>query len=148
LPPANESEPATTAPDETALTPVPIEQGIVSNATGREGLAPLNIVTEPGRDYFVKLVDPATGADAVAIYVRGGSTAEFQVPLGSYEIRYASGSTWYGPEELFGPDTQYAKADQTFDFREDPGGYVGYTLTLIMREGGNLSTSAIAPTAF
>jgi hypothetical protein len=140
-------EPAGPAPA-WALNPIPVDQGVLYNNTGRDALAPLNIVTNPDRDYFVKLVDVTTGENAFGIYVRGGSVAEFEVPLGSYEVRYASGSTWYGTGDLFGPETAYAKAADTFDFTEDADGYVGYTLTLIMQEGGNLDTQAIAPESF
>jgi hypothetical protein len=126
----------------------PISPGIVFNETGREGVAPLNIVTPDGQDYFVKLVDSATGEDAVGLYVRGGSTAKFNVPLGIYDIRYASGTTWYGLEDLFGPATTYAEANRTFDFRKEDDQYAGYTLTLIMQEGGNLDTRTIEGDAF
>ena len=97
------------------------------NNTGRDALAPLNIVTNPDLDYFVKLIDVTTGENAMGIFVRGGSVAEFEVPLGSYEVRYASGLTWYGLGDLFGPETSYAKAAETFAFTEDADGYVGYT---------------------
>jgi len=141
-------DPAPLAPPPVDLVAQPVEQGVLYNNTGRDALAPLNIVTDPDRDYFVKLIEVTTGENAMGIFVRGGSVAEFEVPLGSYEVRYASGLTWYGLGDLFGPETSYAKAAETFAFTEDADGYVGYTLTLIMQEGGNLDTLAIAPESF
>ena len=35
---------------------------------------------------------------------------ELKVPLGTFEIRYASGKQWYGYNYLFGDDTSYSKA--------------------------------------
>ncbi len=118
------------------------------NRTGRSPVAPLQIVTKPGLDYYVKLVDLRTGLDAVGVYVSGGRATEVEVPLGSYEMRYAAGQTWYGLATLFGSKTVYAKADSRFDFRMENGGYSGYTVELILQTNGNLRTSTIRAEQF
>ena len=136
------------APPQVTLVPETISPGIIFNDTGAEGLAPFTIITSAGADYYVKLVYEGTSTPAVGIFVQGGVSNEVLVPLGRYQMRYASGSTWYGMNDLFGPDTSYAKALDVLDFREEDNQYKGYTVELILQEGGNLSTEGINPGEF
>jgi hypothetical protein len=140
--------PAPAAPAEVTLVPEAVTPGLLFDWTGGEALAPLSIVTSPGRDYYVKLVYAGTNDAAIGIYVQGGVTSEITVPLGSYEMRYASGTTWYGYTDLFGPETAYSKAVGTFDFRDEGNQYTGYTVELILQEGGNLGTEGIGAAEF
>ena len=71
-----------------------------------------------------------------------------KVPFGTYEVRYASGDTWYGYEYLFGPETSYSKADKAFTFEFDGNQISGYTITLYKVTNGNLSTKKIRPNEF
>ena len=96
----------------------------------------------------MKLVYAGTNTEAVSIYVLGGSNTEFLMPLGSFEMRYASGISWYGPVDLFGPDTIYSKAVGSFDFLDQGDRYTGYTVELILQEGGNLDTLGIGASEF
>ena len=82
------------------------------------------------------------------VFIRSGKTFETDVPLGEYEVFYATGDAWYGEDELFGPDTQYYKCDGTFDFTEDSEGYNGWTLTLTAVYNGNLDTDSIPAAVF
>ena len=82
------------------------------------------------------------------MFIRGGERLETLLPLGSYELRYAAGKTWYGTEHLFGPDTAYSRADERLDFRESPTGYSGYTIELFLQIDGNLETKSIRPEDF
>jgi len=75
--------------------------------------------------------------------VRAGTTVKVDVPIGSYEVRYACGKTWYGYDKLFGPDTVYSKADQLFDFKIIGNESRGFTITLYEVAHGNLQTSNI-----
>lgn len=85
--------------------------------TADEALAPFQVKTESGDNYLIKLVDPQTRKDVVRMYVVGGQTADFQVPLGDYEVLSASGVNWYGDELLFGPQTAYSKLDTVSRFK-------------------------------
>ena len=76
-------------------------------------------------------------------YVRAGGTLSVDVPLGTYEIYYATGNTWYGRNNLFGPDTVYQKCEGSFSFTEDVSGYNGWTLTLYPTFNGNMDTDII-----
>lgn len=84
----------------------------------------------------------------MTVFVRGGATVEVEVPLGQFEIRYASGENWYGPQYLFGPDTGYSKAEEVFQFTNDGYQISGYTITLYSVAGGNLRTSRISGNSF
>jgi len=130
------------------VLPAPVFQlpGMIWNRTGLSGSAPFQIKTSPGADYFIKLVNYQTGADAVGIFVKGGQTIEVQIPPGTYRMRYASGLTWRGEASLFGPGqlTSYSQSASNFEFTR----YGGYTVELISQTGGNMSTRSILPSQF
>ncbi len=134
------AEPVFSAP------PVSIVPGVKSGPRS-QGLAPLGIKTSPGYGYFIKLVNQY-GQTEMTIFVWGGQYFETLVPLGRYEMKYASGKTWYGAQHLFGPDTAYSKAETLFYFTQTAHGYNGYTVELIRQAGGNLPTKNINPSAF
>jgi len=115
-------------------------------ATARE--APFEIKAAQGSHYLVKLVDAFTNLSVLTVFVQSGTTVNIDVPLGTYEVRYASGETWYGYEYLFGPDTAYSKADKKFTFEVIGNQINGFTITLYKVAHGNLHTSAIKPSEF
>jgi hypothetical protein len=84
--------------------------------TDQPGRAPFKVQTEAGSNFLLKLVDPQTRKDVMRMFIAGGQEANFWVPVGEYELVYASGENWYGDELLFGPQTQYAKADTVSRF--------------------------------
>jgi len=114
--------------------------------------AGLKIDNLRGDHTLIKLVNIYTGAPAMTVFVQAGAFAEVKVPIGSYEVRYASGDKWYGKEHLFGPTTAYSKADENFRFSEEVTS-TGYTtdvwsITLYKVQNGNLSTSTIDSSQF
>jgi hypothetical protein len=148
------TSPVSQALTQVASAPLPpaVEQntGLVWNRTGRRAEAPLTIVTSSGSDYYVKLIDAYTGADAIAIFVKGGQRIDVEVPIGSYKFRYATGVTWRGEQALFGPEglTSYNEAGDRFDFLDQGESVSGYTVELISQENGNLSTHKIDMSQF
>ena len=68
-----------------------------------------------------------------------------KVPLGQYEMTFASGSRWYGPEELFGFSGEKKKAIKTFNFYRSGTETIGHTLDLTSRIDGNLQTRPMMP---
>lgn len=124
--------------------PLP-QNGHVYRYSREEPIAPLKIVVPSGgTHYFVKIVDAVTSSTVAAVFIRAGNSVRLEVPTGSYEIKYAMGTTWYGTKYLFGPETTAAKADKSFDFHIDGDKVRGYTVELIRQTGGNLQTSAIS----
>jgi hypothetical protein len=135
-------------PPEPTFQPVNVKPGILVLKRKTNPMAPFSIMTSSGANYYVKLVDLNTGATIVGIYVVGGRKIEVDVPLGRYEMRYASGQSWYGLKHLFGKETSYAKADDAFEF-DIQGDYVrGHTVELIEQINGNLDTHPIPAAAF
>lgn len=128
--------------------PLP-QTGYSSNSHIEEGLSPLKIATPYGADhYFVKIEDAYTKKPIANYFIRAGDTLEVNLPLGTYNIKYASGKNWYGDEYLFGQSTAYAKANQTFNFSFDGYQYNGYTIELIQQVNGNLKTDPINKNQF
>ena len=114
--------------------------------------APFKVDNTQGDNALIKLVDPRAGAVIMTMFVRAGSIAETEVPLGQFEARYATGQKWYGYEKLFGSETTFSKADRDLKFYEDSN-YEGTTVhgcsvTLYKVRYGNLSTSRINASQF
>lgn len=127
--------------------PLP-DSGSIHIYTKKERIAPFEIDATKSGHNPVKLVDADTKEPVLAVFVQEGSRVDLNVPLGTYKVRYASGEPWYGYEYLFGPNTAYAKADETFSFDMIEDRVRGFTITLYKVENGNLHTSAIAPKEF
>lgn len=128
---------------------VPVSQGVHQLFTNAEQIAPFRIVTPSGSEsYYVKLTDAFTGSLVMTFYIYGGQSFETEVPLGTYRVKYATGSTWYGEDHLFGPDTSYSEADKTFEFSVQGNQISGYTVELIRQRRGNLHTKSISANQF
>lgn len=122
--------------------------GEVNNFSAEERIAPFNIETSTGVNYFVKLKDVYSNQTVIEFFIRGGDRISTKVPLGTYQIVYASGKKWYGYNHLFGKNTSYSKTDQNFNFKQTYNGVSGYTITLYQVQNGNLSTSHLNPSQF
>lgn len=127
--------------------PLP-RSGEVRIHTKKGCIAPFEIKSSSDSHYLLKLVDVFSGSTALTVFVQSGSNVNIEVPLGTYEVRYAAGGTWYGYEKLFGPETLYSKADETFTFERDGNEIRGFTITLYKVANGNLSTSPINASSF
>ena len=111
-------------------------------------VAPLTIETRGDKNYYIKLRDIQTGKVVLTAFISGGDTAELEVPIGTYELFYATGKDWYGLDLLFWEETQYFKANETFDFYED-GEYVnGWNVELYLQNNGNMTTTEISADDF
>ncbi len=104
--------------------------------------------TDSNTSYFEQMMNKHALGGRICFYVRAESVAEIKVPLGEYEVFYATGDTWYGKDHLFGPDTRYYKCDDTFSFTETSEGYNGWTISLTPVLNGNLDTDEISEADF
>lgn len=147
-PPRVEPRPPPPPDFDQPLQPLPLN-GSENTYSMAQAVAPLTISTRHGTGhYFVKIVDWATGAPVMTVFVRSGDLVNTKVPLGSYKIKYAAGSQWYGETYLFGPDTSYSMADKRFDFKEIGNQVSGFTVELFLQPHGNLRTKRIGPKDF
>lgn len=131
-----------------ALTPVAFRNGQIIKRPFGERVCPLEVDVLGDHAYYVYLDFIGFGGSDMSFMVSAGRSAEVLVPLGEYEIYYATGETWYGPEYKFGDDTQFYKCDDTFLFYDDGQYYRGYTLELYLQTNGNLDTDVINASAF
>ncbi|WP_157785798.1 tetratricopeptide repeat protein [Bradyrhizobium liaoningense] len=132
--------------------------GDLQKRHGRNGIAPFSIQTNSGSNYLVKLVNVANSKDQIWVFVRGGEPYSTKVPIGNYSLRVASGSTWYGREELFGPDTRFfrlrGKKRTTIDqslvlaFKKERSRIVGHTLSFEGSVEGNMEQEAMTRSEF
>lgn len=127
------------------LTPA---TGQILYSDGQECIAPFSVVTRGPNNYYVKLKNVLTSKDVISFFVRGGETADLDVPLGTYFLYYAVGDSWQGEEDVFGESTRYFKTDDVFDFYESDGYVNGWTVELYAQNSGNLSTESIDPSEF
>ena len=134
--------------DELNAPPVAISTGLVRTRTGRERIAPLEIRTSSGANYFLKLANAVDGRDEIVMYIEGGRTFTTDVPLGTFELRYCAGSVWYGERYDFGPEKTCYQAEKQFTFYRQGNSVNGYTIELILQVGGNLRTTRIDPSQF
>lgn len=131
------------------LTPVRVRQGVQHVYVSAERIAPFRVTTSAGPDsYFIKLVDTVTGSPIMTIYVHGGATFETNVPVGTYQIRYATGQVWYGLRHLFGPATAYSETIDAVTFSIQGNEAQGNDIELVPQLGGNLATKSISAAQF
>lgn len=125
--------------------PIPAT-GLLHSSFDEWPVAPLTILTkDDGSGYFFKLTRLNGNKDVASFFIRSGEKLEFVVPIGKYQIKYATGSKWYGEKYLFGLETAYHKVSKVFEFRQTAQGYEGYTIELFLQQNGNLQTEQIRP---
>lgn len=112
-------------------------------------LALLSIKTPTGpEDYYIKLTRPGSKKAVIGFYMYGGSTREFEVPLGRYELKYATGTNWLNTQCRFVKEIATSKAETILKFEQSARGFYGHSIELIKQVGGNLQTRQISPSEF
>jgi curved DNA-binding protein CbpA len=119
--------------------------GFFARYQNQPAVAPLTITVAPGAHYLVKIEDAGTGVPVLSVFIHSGQTVQTKAPLGNFRLKYAMGSTWYGEQFLFGPETNYHKAERTLGFSQTATGYSGHIIQLIKQVSGNLPTTQIGP---
>jgi hypothetical protein len=140
-----------TVPPPNLLPAVPLPaNGTIRRYGFSEGVAPLTIATRTGGGhYFVRLRTAGSRELIAEVLVREGQQTSIKIPLGTYELSYATGRTWYGRKgSFFGPETMYTKADDTFTCRIEGNQVIGYTIELYPQSLGNLETEPISAREF
>ena len=123
--------------------------GTILYENGESRICPLSIETESVDTdaYYIKLVN-SQGHTVLTTFIHPGSKIEINVPTGTYRLRYASGKTWYGETNLFGPETHYSEATSPFYFYSDASGTHGYTVELYKQFDGNLGEKTLDKSEF
>lgn len=87
--------------------------------------------SQSANDYYVRLRTFDTKEPIITFYVHSKSIVTVNVPVGLFELVYASGSKWYGEELLFGSDTKYYSANELFIFYDDGQSASGWELNIL-----------------
>ncbi|STY82864.1 MULTISPECIES: hypothetical protein [Moraxella] len=129
--------------------PLPLPQtGVLSHPNG-ESVAPFKVVVDDnGHNYYIKLIDSISGDLVSTYFIRSGEFIDTTVPVGDYQLKYAAGKDWFGYDDYFGKETVYKKADTNFLFTQEPNGYSGHEIQLILQVDGNLTSSHISTSEF
>lgn len=129
---------AVSGSDDPDLTPVaePRSGEILSGVEDYYGSA-ITISASGGESCVVKL-KTSSGITRLSFYVRAGDTVTVGVPREYLYVYFASGSTWYGTEHLFGKRTSYSMDDELLDFSEGTWKYTLYPVS-----SGNFSETPI-----
>ena len=107
--------------------------------------APFTVSAVGGNsDFFIKLRDSESKKVILVAYVKSGTKFKTKVPLGSYELVYASGGTvWRGEDYLFGSKTTISQSDKVFLFTKSGNTFTGHIITLKQVQGGNLKVKLL-----
>lgn len=117
----------------------------VFNAKKSQLIAPLKIITKDhGHDFYLKISNIDKPNQSVIIFIESGQQINTNVPLGRFNLKYASGSVWFGEKYFFGNETAFNEADEIFEFRQIGNSVSGYTIELYLQQDGNLSTPNIS----
>ena len=115
----------------------------------RGAAAPFKVRVAAGSsDFYVKLVDPLTGRVSTAMTIKAGDVLEAKVPLGTHELRYATGQLWCGETGLFGPATATFRAERNMEAHVTGDEIIGASVVLEATPAGNLTTTAIPRSQF
>lgn len=118
---------------------------IVRGRTEPGRFGSIRVTNDTGKDAYVKLVN-RQGKVALAFLAGDGRTAELKgVPLGSYEVAFATGSKFSRGCDSFSERGNAGKFAERIDYDADSG---GWTLSLHSVSGGKARTNAMSYDAF
>ncbi|GAA4879587.1 hypothetical protein [Actinomycetospora straminea] len=120
--------------------------GTVLVERGGTGSGQLTAENGGSTDAYVTL---ASGQQVVrGVYVRAGETATVtDVPDGTYEVYFATGTGWNEDIRGFTADRQATRYDDTFPFTTSSTQATTWTVTLTPVVGGNAQSSDLPPDA-
>lgn len=116
--------------------------GVLLESSVADCPSSLTISASSGSSCVVKVKYPS-GSTALSFYVRAGETVTVSVPASNLQVYFASGETWYGIKNLFGPNTYYSMDDDILDFANYTYEYTLYPVT-----NGNFSQTPIDASDF
>lgn len=113
-----------------------------------DGCGLITIEAGSNANYYVKLRDVYTNDVVLSFFVRAGMSVDANIPFGEYVLTYACGDEWYGYTRLFGEDTSYNRADETFLFEDYGNSVTWWEVELYLQTNGNLDTEEIEKEEF
>lgn len=110
--------------------PLP-ETGHMFTETEQYSIAPFKVKVTNDDNYYIylKYTGEADGYD-ISFFVRSGEEYELYVPIGTYNLYYCAGKTWYGTWYKFGRGTKYYKSNEPYEFTLDNSYTYGHEVTM------------------
>ena len=93
-------------------------------------------------DYLIKFENKDTGKKVALVFLSSGEKVQVALPLGTYEVKWASGREWNGLEYLFGPETLFARLENYIALEKREKEVTAYTLMFGI--DGNIRTESIS----
>lgn len=83
------------------------------------------------------------------VFIHGSQPVKVSVPLGTYQLYWTSGNTWFGTKKRFGPEASIQKAEENLEFRVDRANsrVEGHEITLSSTPYGNMRSRNVTPEA-
>ncbi len=149
-----QSVPATINPrpstTEAGLTPsVPPPNGKTWNWSGQNSQAPFLINPGSHHKYCFVRLKSLSGRPVFDVFIHGSQPVKVSVPLGTYQLYWTSGNTWFGTKKRFGPEATIQKAEENLEFRVDRANsrVEGHEITLSSTPYGNMRSRNVTPEA-
>ena len=130
-----------------------------------ECVSPFEIIADSNTDYYIYLKYQRAPSNTtekrslkskatypyegdIAFYLKAGKSVSINVPIGIYKLYYATGSTFFDTNLLFGNTTKCYDSDDLLSFYADSEYYRGHTITLKPVSYGNFDTDSIKKSEF
>lgn len=98
--------------------------------------------------YYVKLKDHTSQQEVLSFFLHGKNTVNFNVNSGTYDLYFAHGDSWFGPDLLFGNDTEYMMAKFPITINSSSDSVQIWTPAIIHGEDLVIDTTSIHPSEF
>ena len=146
------------APDLPLLSPYPAENGEVFVEPDYDGPCEVVVIVDQETDCYVYLEYLGESESSVsgrelkedaeepyesdlAFYVKAGETVIKKIPDGIYRLYYATGTVFYGKDDLFGDESSCYSADELLDcYTNEKNYYIQYTIEFFRPSGILFST--------
>lgn len=88
---------------------------VANDVTASSATSSLTVEAGPAHA-MVQLFEPETSRHVITLYVRKGDRKTTRVPPGTFRMRVAEGSRWFGPQRFFGRGMTYEEVADLIDF--------------------------------
>lgn len=128
----------TTVPQESFVEYKRPQTEKISTTMHEDCLAPFRLIAKSNADCYCVLKRTNGIPGTIKFFVRKGESIEFDVPLGTYRLYYATGNgKWYGRVHLFGYEGKYYEINGDFEFPSSSGEYAGWEADLNSADESN-----------
>lgn len=144
----SKTRPAASSPPPSPSVCVPPSSGEIFHTTfSSSGLSvPIGAIG-PGY-YHVKLKDHTSQQEVLSFFLHGKNTVNFNVNYGTYDLYFAHGDVWFGPDLLFGNDTEYMMAKFPITINANNDSVQIWTPSIILGDDLVIDTTSIHPSEF